>query len=260
MRARRRRPILAAMKTTHALTAALIAALALAAPAAAAPGMKTAKFIAHVQGKQVTTWNEPRWKGNFDCQGQRYQEGGGTETVVFKSRRPFKILATKLGRIADVKYGTWKRLAQSKSFGIPTPGFVTRDGRILNSIEPSWCFGGGPTESETGPYDCRTIARPGWHTLLGWRGDRVEVTVMDTDAFAAPGQPEEDFENCPLIIPHDADEAEITTISQRYPVRDVFDRSQGLVEVLGRKQFKYEDQFRHATATVSWKLRLRRVR
>jgi hypothetical protein len=236
---------------------AVAVALVAVAPAAAAP--KPARFVAHIQGKQVTTWKEPRWKGNSDCQGQRYQEGGGTETVRFKSKKPFRLTAVRLGRTVDVMYGTWRKLDYSRSFGIPTPGTITRNASIVHSIEPGYCFGGGPTQSDTGPYDCRTLRRPDWETRLSWYGSRLEVEVLDTGSFL-PGGDRDWFDNCPMIVPFDADEGEITTISQRYPVRDLFDRSQGLVEVLGRKRFEYEDQFRHATTNVTWKLRLRRVR
>ena len=42
--------------------------------------------------------------------------------------------------------------------------------------------------------------------------------------------------------------------------RDLFDRSQGLVEVLGRKTFSEPIEFGSTTTTISWKLRLRRAR
>ncbi len=53
-----------------------------------------------------------------------------------------------------------------------------------------------------------------------------------------------------------------TEIGQRYPVRDLFDRSQGLVEVLGRKTWTEKIARDHGTATTTttFKLRLRRAR
>lgn len=247
---------------------AILAALALAAPAAAeaAPKLpkvpssfkiRTAKFVAHVQGKQVTTWNEPRWKGNFDCQGQRWQEGGGKETVTFKSAKPTRITATKAGPSAVlIKYGSGRPTRRGSGDYIETPGRVSREGRWVNTIDPGWCFNGGPTSSDTGPYDCRTIGKPGLETRLVWRGNRMEVDVLDVDGIF----PDATYKNCPIIIAHGVEEAGITKISQRYPVRELFDRSEGLVEVLGRKTFKYEDQFRTGSTRVTWKVRLRRMR
>lgn len=179
--------------------------------------------------------------------------------MTFRSRKPFKVLATRAGRAVMLSYGSWRAFGRSQ-LGIPTPGRVTRTGRFVTTIEPSWCFGGGPTETDTGPYDCRTLSRPGWHTRLDWRGKRMEVHVVNRTALTDPFDDEDSFDSCPLIIAHGADEASITSISQAYPVRDLFDSSQGLVEVLGRKRFTYRDQFRHGTTTVSWKVRLRRVR
>jgi hypothetical protein len=71
-----------------------------------------------------------------------------------------------------------------------------------------------------------------------------------------------DYENCPLYHPSEADEGDFTTTTttQRFPVKEVFDESQGLIVVVGRKTFTEEFPKVQATATttVTWTLRLRR--
>jgi hypothetical protein len=242
------------MKRAAALVAAAVAALAPAGAAEAAP-QKSAKFVAYVSGKQETTWNVPRYATYRDCQGQRYTEGEGRELVTFRSRKPMRILVYKNGAYGPfVRYGTWSRFGGSLSTGIHTTGKAERTGRTVHSIEPSVCHDAGdPTSEDTGPYDCGSRPfEPVVH--LNWSGDRLELSTLDL--FPEP------FENCPLYVPAGVDQQDITKIGQRYPARAVFDRSQGLVEVLGRKTFTAKIAHDHGTATttVTWKVRLRRAR
>jgi hypothetical protein len=242
------------MKRAVALAAVAVAALAPAGAAEAAP-QKTARFVAYVSGKQVTTWNMPRYATYRDCQGQRYTEGEGREVVTFRSEKPTRLLVYKNGAYGPfVRYGTWSRFGQSTAIGIQATGKADRTGRVVHSLEPSVCHDAGdPTSEDTGPYDCGS--RPYSPAVgLDWRGNRLTLATLDL--FPEP------FQNCPLNVPAGVDGQDITKISERYPARDLFDRSQGLVVVLGRQTFtgKFQSDHGTTTTTVTWKLRLRRAR
>ena len=247
------------LRTTLVLAAAAVASLA-PAGAAEAASQKTAKFVAYVEGKQVTTWNVPRYNTYRDCQGQRWHEGSGTETVRFRTK-PMKVLVYKnpMATVPMVKYGTWNMFKVTSNSYLDGTGKVERTGRSVFGLDPAECYDAGdPTVEDNGPYDCGT-RRWDPSVSLHWTGNRVEIHVIqlvrDLDGS-------DRFENCPIETPMDAAEGEWTEISQRYPVRDVFDRSQGLVEVLGRKTWTEKVMRDHGTATTTttFKLRLRRAR
>jgi hypothetical protein len=247
-----------------ALVTMAAAALAAAAPAAEAQGRyspQMARFVAYLEAKQVTQWSFPRYRsGNGNCQGIPFREGKGEQTIRFRTK-PLRLLVTRYGNgPAHVTYGTWNRFKPSTRFGLDAGGKLVRTGRILQIIEPDWCWGGGPTVVDTGPYDCGE--RPfNPDVLIGWKGNRVRV---DTDAPPnplGPGQPL--FRQCPLTVPLSVLQEDWTAVTQRYPLKDVFDRSQGLVEVLGRRTWtrdKIVAGVGTATTTATFKLRLRRAR
>ena len=130
----------------------------------------------------------------------------------------------------------------------------------MYGVEPAVCHDAGdPTVWDTGPYDCGTIDFDP-DVTIGWKGNRVEIhaddLVVPIDGTST------DFENCPIEGPVEPHEGAWTNISQRYPVRDLFDRSQGLVEVLGLRTWteKIRNDHGTATTTTTFKLRLRRAR
>lgn len=124
------------------------------ARAAAISKPRVAKFLAYVSGKQTTTWKVPRHGVGSSCQGQRYLEAGGTETVRFSSKPTKIIVWTHRGYGPFVKYGTWKFLSESAS-GMATSGRVARTGTMKYTLDPGVCFDAGdPTTDDTGPYDC----------------------------------------------------------------------------------------------------------
>jgi hypothetical protein len=215
--------------------------------------------VAYVEGKQVTTWNVPRYNTYRDCQGQRWHEGKGTETVSFRTK-PTRILVVKppLATEPQVKVGTWSRFKVPKGYSIFGTGKVERTGQHIHGIDPAVCHDAGdPTQTDTGPYDCGT--RP-FHpdVVIRWRAGRVEISADD---LVRPLGPVGEFANCPIEAPIEPHTGAWTDISQRYPLRDVFDRSQGLVEVLGRKTWTENVVRDHGTATTTttFKLRLRRA-
>lgn len=224
-----------------------------------AAGFKTAKFVAYVEGKQVTTWNVPRYNTYFDCQGQRWHESKGEEVIRWRTK-PAKVLVF-MGPSANapqIKIGTWSLFNPSTKYDLTGSGNLTRKGLRVDGIEPSVCHDAGdPVQDDHGPYDCGE--RPYDPSVnFGWRGNRVEVSAAN---LVRPLTGVDGFVNCPVEGPIKPDEGEWTNISQRYPVRDVFDRSQGLVEVLGRKSWTEKIHRDHGTATTTttFKLRLRRA-
>jgi hypothetical protein len=228
----------------------IIAALAAAALPAAADA-KEARFVAYVEGKQLTTWQIPRHQdGVRDCKGAQFKAQSGSETVRF-STKPARLLAYKpnAGAGVTVKYGTWSRFAAGKP-ALKGAGPMTRAFTETVDHEPGPC--GAPAPEEPGVTDCRADRwKP--EVRLSWNGSRVSVDADEAQLR---------FVECTLFVPTGVYEQDFTGgVEQRYPARDLFDRSQGLVEVLGRKTFSGDLPFGGTTTTtITWKLRLRRAR
>jgi len=230
----------------HVLALAALGAAALPATADAS----SARFVAYVEGRQVTTWEMPRYQiGAADCQGTQFRTASGSETVTFRTK-PARLRAYRPNPKAGVMltYGAWGRFAAGKPH-LAATGTITRAYSESLEWEPGPC--GAPAPQPARFNDCGSER---WtpEVRLSWVGKRVEV---DADSSGIP------FVNCELRSPTGVEQGDFTdTVSQRYPARDLFDRSQGLVEVLGRKTFT--EQFDHGTTTttVTWKLRLRRAR
>lgn len=235
-----------------AVVAAVGAAGACAPAASAAP--LSAKFVAYAEGKQTTTWTMARHMTGGDCKGTTYRSGSGTDTVTFKTK-PTKVLVYRANPKAglQVRYGTWDQYAQTSAPSMRAKNTVARHGAFHDELEVGEC---GPPSAPPEPResDCATETRPA-EVWLRWSGDRVEVE--------ADGRPPAIFSDCPLYWADGVEDSDFTDhVSQRYPVRDVLDRSQGLVEVLGRKTWQEEQRYSHVktSTTLRWKLRLRRVR
>jgi hypothetical protein len=247
------------MKRGTAVLVACLAGAAALAPAAEAR-VREARFVAYVSGKQETTWKLPRTNTYLNCQGQRWEEGEGSETVRFRSK-PMRVLVYMNGRYGPfVRYGTWSLNTVPKRTSLEGKGTITRTGRHTGGIEPGWCFSLPTTREDFGaPYDCGTQK---WEPDVQLRWERDKVTVSAAREFV-PIQGT-GFETCPLFRTAEAGLADFVDVAQRYPRKDVFDPSQGLVEVLGRKTFSGQvgkhPVFGPGSTTVTWKLRLRRAR
>jgi hypothetical protein len=181
--------------------------------------------------------------------GARFVTESGSETVKF-STKPARLLAYKPNPRAGVAllYGTWNRYSSGARW-LKGTGKVTRAYTESVEYEPGPC---GVRTPEPPPYrDCRTEA---WNPDVGvrWEGNRVFVDANDFEIK---------FLECPLQSASGVLQEDFTEgVWQRYPVRDLFDRSQGLVEVLGSKTFTEELRFGSTTTKITWKLRLRRAR
>lgn len=90
----------------------------------------------------------------------------------------------------------------------------------------------------------------------------MRVRWDGSTVYVEADEPKLRFHFCPVYSASGVFDGDFTdTVGRRYPARDLFDRSQGLVEVLGRKTFSEELQFGGSTTTtITWKLRLRRAR
>jgi hypothetical protein len=233
------------------------AALALLAPAAAAEAgsYKTARFVAYAQGTQVTKWKVPRYPMGGDCQGNRFRESGGEETIRWRTK-PMKILVEKppAARYPNVKYGTWSQFDESPRPALQAKGRVYRAGFEHHIVEPGWCFGGGPTVTDTGPYDCGLRAyKP--RIYLSWEKGKVTLSTLATNNVT--------YDNCPFGRGLGIIDGQWSTTDQAYPLHDLFDRSQGLVEVLGEKTWTDQigpGEIGVTSSTTKFKLRLRRAR
>jgi len=233
------RPYKRGMKTI--LIAAAVLALA---PATASA--QSARFVGYVEGKQVTTWEIPRHQhGVRDCKGAAFLAERGSETVRFRTR-PARIRADRIGGYPALKYGTWSRFAAGKPH-LAATGTVTRTHDAVRDYEPGPC--GAPPQPAPPVYDCGK-RRYAPEVRLQWRGHT---------AFVAAAQPDLAFLSCPLRAATGIIEGDFTEIGERYPVRELFDRRQGLVVVLGKRTYSEQLDFGGVTTTtITWKLRLRR--
>jgi hypothetical protein len=237
---------------TAVLVACTAAALA-PAGAGAASKPKTGKFWLEVNGTQVTTWETKRHNTYFDCQGQRWTRGGGTEEINFRTKK-IKALVTLRNGHLQVKYGNWHPWKQGDYY-IRGKGSVDRTGESVFGIEPDErCWDGGPTE-ESGPYDCRPIPVT-YDVDLDFHDSKIKAEA-DPMITTHPK-----YEKCPITTPDGILGASFEPIeSDPFPYRDLFAKKFKYHEILGSKDFTYDDG-RHTTAytKVRWTARFRRVK
>jgi opacity protein-like surface antigen len=225
--------------------------------AAAAAGLKTARFVAYVEGKQTIKWNVPKHGVGSNCQGQKWQEQGGEETMRFATKPARLLVYKRNGYGPFTRIGTWSMFGRERFNGLDGRGSIDRTGHIRYTLDPRECHDSDdPTAWDTGPYDCgKREFRP--DVRLAWRGNRVEVHAA-TLLLPLPGAGDSaGYENCPVSRGPFGD---FQTLSRRYPVKDVFDRSQGLVVV--QASDTETEQLEHGgsvTTHTKFKLRLRRA-
>ncbi|HEX8743272.1 MAG TPA: hypothetical protein VF712_09060 [Thermoleophilaceae bacterium] len=242
------------MRKTFTVVLAACAAAAVMAPAgASAAKPKTGKFWIEVNGTQVTTWETKRHDTYFDCQGQRWTRGGGTEEINFRTKRIRALITLRNGHV-QVKYGNWHPFKQGDYY-IRGKGSVERSGERVFGIEPDErCWDGGPTE-ESGPYDCRPIPVT-YDVDLEWHDSKLEAEASPMITTNPR------YDKCPLVTPDGILGAQFEVIeSEPFPYRDLFSPKFKYHEILGSKDFTYDDG-RHTTAhtKVRWTARFRRVK
>ena len=242
------------MKKTAATLAiaGLAAALAPAGAATAKPAKPTGKFLVQVVGTQTTTWDEPRRNLWSDCKGQEWKRGAGQETVEFRTKET-RVLITDTGRVPRLKYGTWN--ARSKGAGfIGGLGTVDRTGEEVNGIDPDpRCFKGGPTETNTGPYDCRVIPVA------------YEVDIDWADTLAAVANPPMGttprYENCPHKAPHPVIPTRFTPVrSEPFKAKQLFSRKTKSHKVTGAADYRSDTGLSVTETKVRWTITFKRVK
>ena len=243
------------MKKMLTLTIAACCAAALApAGAGAATKAKTARFWVSVNGTQVTTWETQRHDTYFDCQGQRWTRGKGSEEINFRTKKIKALITLRNGHV-QVKYGTWKPFAQGDYYMRGT-GSVDRQGERVDGIEPdSRCWDGDEPTEVSGPYDCRSIPVT-YDVDLDWRDSTLEASASPMITTHPR------YEKCPIATPDGILGASFEDIqSELFPYKDLFDRKFKYHEVLGSKDFTYDDK-RYTTAhtKVRWTARFQRVK
>ena len=234
--------------------AALCAASCLVPATANAAKPKTAKFWVSVNGTQVTTWKTERHNTYFDCQGQRWTRGGGTEEINFRTKKIKAMITLRNGHV-QMKYGTWKPFAQGDYYMRGT-GSVERQGESVFGIEPDErCWDGDEPTEVSGPYDCRPIPVT-YDVDLDWHDSKLEAEA-DPMITTNPR-----YEKCPIQTPEGILGASFENIeSEPFPYKDLFAKKFKYHEVLGSKDFTYDDE-RHTTAhtKVRWTARFHRVK
>jgi hypothetical protein len=241
------------MKKTLATTLLACAAVALApAGATAASKAKVGKFWVEVNGTQVTTWETKQHNTYYDCQGQRWMRGKGEEVIDFRTKKIRALVTLRKGHI-QVKYGNWHPFKQGDYY-MRGKGRVEREGETIFGIEPAVCFDDGPTE-ESGPYDCKTYPVT-FDVDLDWPDGRLEASASPVIG----SHPR--YERCPIATPDGVLGATFEEIqSDAFPYKDLFAKKFKYHEILGSKDFTYDDK-RHTTAftKVRWTARFRRVK
>ena len=235
------------------LIACIAAAVVPAAAGAAVKKPRSAKFLVSADGIQVTEWDAPRQNLYYDCQGQRWNRGRGSEIVSFRTKKVRALITLWPGRQPDVKFGTWDRFAQSKQ--LKGPGKVERIGEMINGIDPDErCWDGGPTEQNTGPYDC------------GNRKTTVTVSLRWTDRLGLDtlATPYPIYKNCPIMSADGVDDAAITDgilSYEKLDPRDLFARKFKYHEILGGEDFTETTSWgRTSNTKVRWTMRFQRVK
>jgi hypothetical protein len=242
------------MKKTLTIALAACACLAALAPAGAtaASKPKVGKFWLEVNGTQVTTWETKQHNTYYDCQGQRWTRGKGEEVIDFRTKKIKALVTLRNGHLM-VKYGNWHPFKQGDYY-IRGKGRVEREGERIFGIEPAECFDAGDPTEESGPYDCRSIPVT-YDVDIDFPNGAIktEASPMITT------HPK--FEKCPIVTPTNILGAVFEEVeSDPFPYKDLFAKKLKYHEILGSKDFTYDDK-RHTTAftKVRWTVRLRRV-
>lgn len=241
------------MKKTLTLALTALACAAALAPAGASAQPKIAKFWIEVNGTQVTTWETKQHDTYYDCQGQRWMRGKGYEEINFRTKK-IKALVQYLNGGIQVKYGTWQRFKQGDYY-MRGKGTVERNGERIFGIKPAECFDSGKPTEESGPYDCKTFPVT-YDVDLDWRDSRLQADASPMITTHPK------YEKCPIVTPMNIQGASFEEIqSDPFPYKDLFAKKLKYHEILGSKDFTYDDK-RHTTAftKVRWTARFRRVK
>jgi hypothetical protein len=237
------------------LAAALIACGVIAASAFATylpGGTSNARFKVTVKGVQTTTWTTDH-KSAFRC--DPASKGSGTEKVKFASSKVAVIRAFRVG------HGPVLFVRGTGQPDLPTRGYVERHGTLtLAPSDPSCEVGDGGGGSGPAASDC---GRKKISSLpLRLQYDPLNAKRITLSNGTIPKSPQ--FTTCPggrvgwtTILSRDDRHR---TAGESLPARDVFDRHQGKMIVLGKGVVRSNSDGTVSTTKISWELTLTRLK
>ena len=233
---------------TRAVLAATALALAVAAPAGAATGVRTAELTVQLEGVQKTTWEKHhRSEGGCDVP----IDGSGAETYRFRSAK-LRVRA----------YTTSGGVVLSALNGEPVlrlTGNVQRQGTVVVGRGEVCSYGDGSAEAPSPmPSDCGT-RKLSSSAAIGFAGRPDDLVII------APGLdlPRDPFVNCPtgaseqfpnLLAFDDASRH----IGRRLPAHDLFRYGQNLVVGRGTRTTNGGDTT--ASTSIRWTATFTRVK
>ena len=233
---------------TRAVLTAAALALAVAAPAGAATGVRTAELTVQLEGVQKTTWEKHHLaEGGCDVP----IDGSGSETYRFRSAK-LRVRA----------YWTSAGVVLSGLEGEPLlrlSGSVQRQGTIVVGPGEICSYGDGSGEAPAPvPSDCGT-RKLGSSAAIGFAGRPDDLVII------APGLdlPRDPFVNCPtgaseqfpnLLAFDDASRH----IGRRLPARDLFRYGQNVVVARGTRTSKGADTT--SSTSIRWTATFTRVK
>jgi hypothetical protein len=208
-------PILVAVGTLTSASASLAA---------------TATFSGSFEAERSVQWEQPRGVDLIDCHGQHYSSGNGEDRTSIKTRRPFKVAATGIGRTVIWRFGALPSAHDPLAYGVEAHGVSTRSLSMRAGTTGGWC---GAAEMNPQPQnDCGTRL-PVYQ--LAFSAGRGAVTW--SASFAQRENERFDFYNCLLITPNGMYTGSFPTLPGKPPGVAVFNRRQRTIVVSAAKNY-----------------------
>ncbi|HEY8582003.1 MAG TPA: hypothetical protein VIL49_03620 [Capillimicrobium sp.] len=241
-------------------TALLAAGLTLAAAAPASAAIQSpSKFVGTITATQTTTWEEPHHTTGIDCFHRYWVEERGSETWRVKGQ-PTKVLISQVGTGPNVSmhYGNFNPHADSP-FGLKAKVTRQRAWTKREGSDPGECGGIG-TVLPAPDNDCGTRSWDGY------------VSITHENGAITPGvgpslslTEDDGFSDCSIELADEVSDELFAEVPSKIPARDLLDTKQGLHILLGKETFTERldlefDGVRTSTTTVTWQLRLKRVK
>jgi hypothetical protein len=237
----------------------VLATVATLTPASASVAA-TATFSGSFEAERSVQWDQPRGVDLIDCHGQHYSASNGEDRTSIKTRRPFKVVATGVGRTVLWRFGAMPSANEPLSYGVEAHGVSTRSLVLQAGTTGGWC--GGPQDNPQPKTDCGTRLPVYQVAFSAGRG-----AVTWSASFAQRENERFDFYNCLLITPRGMYAGSFPALPAKLPRLGMFDRRQRTIVVSASKRYGPT-----STPTpnlgvkvtsggrVTWKLTLTRVR
>jgi hypothetical protein len=228
--------------------------------AAAGASAATATFSATFEAERSSRWDQPRGVDLTDCQGQHYCAANGEDKASIKTRRPFKITVTRIGRGLFWQFGDPTTGHDPLAYGIEAHGVSTRDLTVISGTTGGWC--GAAQTNPTPENDCGT--RLPVYEVAFSAGPRE---VAWSASFAPRERERFDFYNCPLTVPDGMHVGSFPTLSAKVNRAALFSRGRRPIVVTASQDYGPTRSAlsnlgveRTSRGHVSWTLKLIRVR